>query len=96
MLNKTEKIRKLKDYLLVNNGSYADDFKSDILDFLSNHTDDDVLYNFLDELKNESDIKQWVNNVLSHIVMKFDEQFENISDFIYEFTIMNYRLCEKK
>ena len=54
--------------------------------------DKEDIYNFLDKLKTESDIKLWVNNVLSHIVMKFDEQFENISDFIYEFTIMNYRL----
>lgn len=92
MLSKTEKIQKLKDYLCTKNDSYADTFKGDILDFLSNYEEDSAVYDFLYELKSESDIKVWVNNVLSHIVMKFDEQFEDISDFIHQFTIMNYRL----
>lgn len=96
MLNKTEKIQKLKDYLCSESGSYADTFRSDILDFLSNYDDNEAVYDFLQELKNESDIKFWVDNVLSHIVLKFDEQFEDISDFIYQFTIMNYRLSALK
>ncbi|MBP9760473.1 MAG: hypothetical protein KBD24_03880 [Candidatus Pacebacteria bacterium] len=92
MLNRADKIQKLNESLLKETGRYSDTFKEDMLIFFSECEENSDTYDFLDKLNNENEIATWIENVVSHIILKFDEECGDISDFINEFTIMNYQL----
>ena len=84
MLNFEEKIEILKEYLSEIKDNYADSFKTDIMlyfnDFKDVNSED---FKFLSELKSKEDIYKWIDKLTSKIVMKFNEDEEQISDFIF-------------
>lgn len=84
MLSFNDKIEALKSYLSDVKDNYADSFKEDIcLHF--NHFEDvqDQDFEFLEQLNTIEEIHTWVDNLTSRIVMKFDEEHEQLSDFIF-------------
>tara|TARA_R100001143_G_scaffold63593_1_gene73135 strand:+ start:43867 stop:44142 length:276 start_codon:yes stop_codon:yes gene_type:complete len=85
-----EKIKILDTYLAKSPENYRDEFKSDIYHFFNeDFTIDNPLLKFLDSYNDQNEIKDWVDHVTSQIVLKFDEEFEQIGDFIGEFIEMN-------
>jgi hypothetical protein len=84
MLNFAEKIEILKEYLSEIKDNYADSFKTDIMlyfnDFKDVNSED---FKFLSELKSKEDIYKWIDKLTSKIVMKFNEDEEQLSDFIF-------------
>lgn len=85
MLSYDDKIRILKNYLLdIRDENYADSFKTDILfyynEFENVQTTD---FKFLNGLNSKDDIHIWVDNLTSKIIMKFNEDEEQLSDFIF-------------
>lgn len=86
MLSKIEKIQYFKDYLEINPASYAEEFRTDILIFFYYQFDEhNSLLKFLDYLTSQTEIAEWIDKLVSRIVMKFDEEHEQIGDFIYEY-----------
>lgn len=84
MLEQHHKIKILKDYLLDINDNYADSFKTDILFYFNEFENiQNFDFKFLNELNSEEDIHSWVNNLTSKIVMKFNEDEEQLSEFIF-------------
>lgn len=81
-----DKIRTLKSYLNHVHDNYKDSFKPDIcLFFNDDFTVENPMLNFLNKFDNKSEIKKWVDQVTSQIVLKFDEEYEEIGGFIGEF-----------
>lgn len=84
MLNFAEKIEILKEYLSEIKDNYADSFKTDIMLYFNNFEDfNSEDFKFLSELKSKEDIYKWIDKLTSKIVMKFNEDEEQISDFIF-------------
>lgn len=86
MLSYEDKVKILKTYLSDIKDCYADSFKTDILfyfDRLDTIKEDNIKLNFLENLKSKEDIHNWVDNLTSKIVMKYNEEEEQLSDFIY-------------
>lgn len=84
MLNFEEKIEILKEYLSEIKDNYADSFKTDIMLYFNDFEDvNSEDFKFLSELKSKEDIYKWVDKLTSKIVMKFNEDEEQISDFIF-------------
>lgn len=89
-MTQSEKVEILEKYLSQAPGNYRDTFKTDLyLFFNEDFTKDNPLLDFLDSFENEIEIKDWVDLVTSQIVLKFDEEFEQIDDFIGEFVELN-------
>lgn len=84
MLRLKDKIEILRGYLYDIKENYADSFKTDIL-FLFNEFEDiqNMDFMFLNELHSIESIHLWVDNLTSNIVMKFNEDEEQLSDFIF-------------
>ena len=83
MLSFTDKISILENYLLQTNNNYADSFKTDITLFLGEFETQNSNLNFLNNLSSKIEIENWVNNLTSKIVLKFNEDEEQLSDFIF-------------
>jgi len=86
MLSYDDKIKFLKLYLSDIKDNYADSFKTDILlyfDDFENLQENGIKLNFLKNLNSEEEIYNWINNLTSKIVMKFNEEEEELSDFIF-------------
>jgi len=84
MLNFAEKIEILKEYLSEIKDNYADSFKTDIMLYFNDFEDvNSEDFKFLSELKSKEDIYKWIDKLTSKIVMKFNEDEEQISDFIF-------------
>ncbi|MFA5557581.1 MAG: hypothetical protein WDA29_10865 [Flavobacteriaceae bacterium] len=84
MLNFAEKIEILKEYLSEIKDNYADSLKTDIILYFNDFEDvNSEDFKFLSELKSKEDIYKWVDKLTSKIVMKFNEDEEQISDFIF-------------
>lgn len=82
MLTFTDKISILENYLLQINDNYADSFKTDIALFLGKFETQNSNLNFLNTLSSNVEIENWVNKLTSKIVLKFNEEEEQLSDFI--------------
>jgi hypothetical protein len=81
MLSKKDKIKMLDKILDVNDGCYADSFKTDLLFRLGDLEIENENLNFLNHLKTKSEIENWVNKITSRIVMREDDEtVENIID----------------
>lgn len=85
MISKEQKINILKNYLSETSGNYADSFKTDILFFIDDYNAEDDIYNFLNILNSKKEIQNWVDRLTSRIVLKFDGEFEQLSDFIHDY-----------
>jgi hypothetical protein len=83
MLKFEEKIDILKNHLSTIEDNYADSFKTDIFFYFGDFNINDGKLNFLNNLISENEINQWVNNLTSKIVLKFNEEEEELSDFIF-------------
>jgi hypothetical protein len=86
MLSKEEKIDYLRVYLLKDKENYSDNFKDDIILFFDEDISIHNLHlNFLDKYNSKEEIEKWVDKLLSRFVLKFDDEFEEESDFIYDY-----------
>lgn len=83
MLSFTDKISILENYLLQINDNYSDSFKTDIALFLGEFITKNYNLNFLNNLYSKVEIENWVNQLTSKIVLKFNEEEEQLSDFIF-------------
>jgi hypothetical protein len=83
MLSFPHKISILENYLFQINDNYADSFKIDIALFLGVFETHNSNLNFLNNLSSNSEIENWVNKLTSNIVLRFNEDEEQLSDFIY-------------
>lgn len=84
MLSYEDKIEILKKHLIDVNDNYADSFKTDILFYFNEFENIQTIdFKFLNDLKSKEDIHSWVDNLTSKIVMKFNEDEEQLSDFIF-------------
>ncbi len=86
MLNLEQKIEFLKAYLLDIKDNYADSFKTDILfyfDEFENIEENKNVFNFLNKLNSKEEIENSIDTLTSKIVMKFNEDEEQLSDFIF-------------
>ena len=83
MLSFAEKISYLENYLSQNEENYADSFKTDIAVFLGDFENQNTKLNFLENLSSKQEVSVWVNNLTSKIVLKFDEENEQLSEFIF-------------
>ncbi len=83
MLTLTQKIQILKKCLLSLETNYSDSFKDDIIMFFNEFREDNKDLNFLNSLNTEEQIIDWVNRLTSKIVLKFDEENDQLSDFIF-------------
>ena len=84
MITKAEKIAHLETCLR-EGGSYADSFKADIAIFLGEFNAFNPKLDFLEGLTSEEQISEWVNRLTSRIVMKFDEESEQLGELVYEY-----------
>jgi hypothetical protein len=85
MLSLKEKIQYLENYLAQPNRNYADSFKEDIVMLIDDFTDQNELLSFLNNLNSLEKIENWVDNLCSRIILKFDSEGEDINDFIYDY-----------
>ena len=85
MLSLTDKIKILESCLSQNDNSYADSFKTDIVIFFGDFVVQNPTLNFLEKLSSKKEIVCWVTNLTSRIVLKFDEENEQLSDFIFDY-----------
>ena len=83
MLTFKRKIDILERNLLSPEINYADSFKDDIRMFFSEFEEHNQNLSFLNLLNSEHEIVDWVNRLTSKIVMKFDEENDQLSDFIF-------------
>lgn len=86
MLSFVQKIEILKAYLLDAKDNYADSFKTDILFYfneLENIGENDFTFSFLGGLNSKEEIYNCIDGLTSKIVMKFNEDEEQLSDFIF-------------
>jgi len=90
VMTRSEKAEILGNYLSQEPENYRDTFKTDMyLFFDEDFTMDNPLLTFLDTFDNKKEIENWVDFVASQIVLKFDEECEQIGDFIGEFIQLN-------
>lgn len=86
MLNFNNKIDILKTLLFDVKDNYADSFKTDIIfyfDQFENIQENDIKFNFLNNLNSKEEILNWLNNLTSNIVLKYNESEMQLSDFIF-------------
>jgi len=84
MVSFKEKIQYLENYLSQPNENYADSFKEDILMFIDDFSDQNEILFFLNKFNSFEEIRNWVDNLCSRIVLKFDSEGEEMNDFIYD------------
>ena len=85
-----EKIRVLESYLNEEPKNYRDSFKPDLyLFFNEDFSVKNPFLEFLNNFEKRAEIEEWVDFVTSQIVLKFDEEFEQIGDFVGEFVELN-------
>ena len=85
MLSFEEKIQHLEKYLSQPNENYADSFKEEIAMFLDDFSNQNKLLLFLNKINSIEEIENWVENLCSRIILKFDSEGEEMNDFIYDY-----------
>ena len=84
-MNFKRKIEILEKVLNKTPSNYADSFKSDIIIYFD---EDFKIKNsklfFLNKLETMEEIENFINNITSHFVMKFDKESETENDFIHD------------
>jgi hypothetical protein len=86
MLQLVEKINYLEELLSNPSDSYADSFNSDIGFYFNDFEDiqeNKDLFHFLEKFVSKEEIQNWLDALKSNIVLKFNEDEESLSDFIY-------------
>jgi hypothetical protein len=85
MLTFEEKIIYLENSLNKTEGNYYDNFKEDIIIYFDEFNTKNERLNFLNIFVSFTEIDNWVEKISSRFVLKFDEESEQINDFIYDF-----------
>lgn len=85
MMHLETKMAYLEECLDDISSTYADSSKTDIAIFLGEFNRENARLYFLHKLTTEAEIAQWVSNLTSSIVLKFDEESEQLGDFIHEY-----------
>ncbi|MDG1729347.1 MAG: hypothetical protein P8K68_00995 [Algibacter sp.] len=85
ILNFEEKVDYLKKQLENIEDNYADSFKNDIFFFIYNFETSNPRLFFIKNISSKVEIDNWINKLTSRIVLKFDEEYETINDFIYDY-----------
>lgn len=85
MLSIEEKISYFENSLSRIEENYSDSFKSDIMFFFGDFNLENPLLQFLDKLESLNEIENWISKLTSRIVMKFDEEHDQINDFVYDY-----------
>ena len=82
MLNFNKKLKILENCLSDVQDNYSDSFKTDISFYLEPFDSLNPKLLFLNNLDSEKEIINWVEKITSKIVMNFNEDEEQLSDFI--------------
>jgi len=85
MLSLAEKISYLEKSLNRTDKNYADSFKCDIIFFFGDFDLENNLFAFLSKLESFDEIENWISKLTARTVMKFDEEHEQMNDFIYNY-----------
>ncbi|MFN5416620.1 MAG: hypothetical protein ACK5B9_06145 [Flavobacteriia bacterium] len=85
MLTFQEKISYLENRLHLPDGNYYDNFKDDLLIFFEDFNINNKRLNFLHHYDSISEIDNWIEKLSSRLVLKFDEEQEQLTDFIQDF-----------
>lgn len=85
ILTLTQKITHLQTYLETAEDNYADSFKADVAICLGDFEEGNPYLIFLRTLRSKQEIELWVDTLTSRIVLKFNENEEQLSDFIQEY-----------
>jgi len=85
MLSFTQKINYLESCLTKPIENYADSFKEDIVMFIDDFNDQNKLLFFLNKFNSTKEIDEWLQNLCSRIILRFDSESEQINDFIYDY-----------
>lgn len=85
MLTLIQKITHLESVLNLPHDNYADSFKTDILFFFDEFDPTNPKLKFLEKLSSTIEIEQWLTKLTSRITLKFDQETEQLSDFIYDY-----------
>lgn len=86
MLRFINKIKHLERYLNKKKNNFADSFKDDIIIYFDDDfSKNNECLNFLNDINNKEAIERWVDILLSRFVMNFDAEFEQESDFIFDY-----------
>lgn len=85
MLTFEEKIIYLENSLNKTEENYYDNFKEDIVIYFDEFNTKNERLNFLNNFISLTEIENWVEKISSRIILKFDEESEQINDFIYDF-----------
>lgn len=85
MLSFQEKINYLKNSLNSDVENDEDSFKSDIFIYFEEFNVANEKLMFLNNLFSFEEIDNWIEKLNSRILMKFDFESEQISDFIYDY-----------
>ena len=85
MLSLTEKISYLENCLNETQDNYADSFKTDISTYLGDFDFQNSNLNFLNNLSSKEEIENWINKLTSRIVLKYNEESDQLNDFIFDY-----------
>ncbi len=85
MLNPIEKISLLENCLNETETNYADSFKNDISIYLGSFDIQNSNLNFLNNLSSKAEIENWVSKLTSRIVLKYNQECEQLSEFIFDY-----------
>ena len=80
-----EKITCFENSLNKLEGNYYDDFRGDIILFFEEFNVKNERLQFLNSLDSFTEIDKWIEKLASRIILKLDEESEQINDFIYDF-----------
>jgi hypothetical protein len=86
VLSLLQKIKILEANLLDIKDNYADSFKPDILIYFNefqNIEENKNMFIFLEKLKTKEEIQNSIDSLLSKIVIKYNNEEEQLSDFIF-------------
>ncbi len=80
-----EKITYFENSLNKTEGNYYDDFRGNIILFFEEFNSQNERLQFLNSLDSFTEIDKWIEKLASRIILKLDEESEQINDFIYDF-----------
>lgn len=84
MLELSDKINILKDYLDEIGDTHVDSIKTDIVFYFNDFEDEQSCdFQFLNRLNSKEEIHSVIDHLISKIALKFDENEEQLSDFIF-------------
>jgi hypothetical protein len=85
MLTFQDKISYLEISLNKIEENYADSFRNEIIYFIEEFDVKNECLQFLNNLVSFKEIDNWIEKLTSRIVLKFDDESEQINEFISDF-----------